>query len=136
MIGPIISILDLQHLMNYPHIIHVSLQARPLRLHTRVDPETSVSPQSRLRHLTTPGIISLRFVETTAVNTVEISGEIEVLLLSAQDCLKLCRTPKSTLTSQIIRTDRIATVLHRQGETTISLHGERTITEGLMSHLQ
>jgi hypothetical protein len=92
----------------------------------------SVFPQNRLRHLITAGNISLHIAATTRVI---INGETEVLLLlSAQECLKLCRTPKLTPTFQTIRTDLIAIVLHRQGEMIICLHAEKTITEGLISH--
>jgi hypothetical protein len=90
--------------------------------------------QSRLHRPITAGKISLLIAATTGVISVEISGEIEApILLSAQECLRLCRMPKSTPTSQTTPMDQIVTVLH-QGETTICLQDERTIIEELISH--
>jgi hypothetical protein len=91
--------------------------------------------QSRLHRLITAGKICLLIAATTGVISVEISGEIEgPLLLPAQECPRLCRTPKSTPTSQTTPTDQIVTVLHHQGETTIYLQEGRTTTEELISH--
>jgi hypothetical protein len=103
--------------------------------HSRVDPVTLAFHQSRLHRLTTAGKISLLIAATTGVISVEISGEIEApLLLPARDCPRLYRTPKSTPTSQTTPTDQIVAVLHHQGEATICLQEERTITEELISH--
>jgi hypothetical protein len=103
--------------------------------HSRVDPVTLAFHQSRLHQLITAGKICLHIAATTGWISVEISGEIEgPILLSAQGCPRLCRIPKSTLTSQTTPTDQIVTVLRHQGETTICLQEEMTITEELISH--
>jgi hypothetical protein len=103
--------------------------------HTCVDPVTLAFHQSHLHRLITAGKICLLIAATTGVISVEISGGIEVpILFPAQECPRLCRIPKSTPTSQTTPTDQIVTVLRQQGETTIYLQEERTITEELISH--
>jgi hypothetical protein len=103
--------------------------------HSRVGPVTLAFHRSRLHRLITAGKISLLIAATTGLISVEINGEIEVpLLFPAQECPRLCRMPKSTPTSQTTPMGQIVTVLHHQGETTIRLQGERTITEELISH--
>src|ERR1700722_15473655 len=100
----------------------VSLRRRLLMPHTRVDPVTLAFHRSRLHRLITAGKISLLIAATTELISGETNGEIGgPLLLPAQECPRLCRMPKSTLTSQITPTDQIVTVLHHQGETTICL---------------